>query len=92
MRRLFLTLVIAASSVLGWIALGYGRELLAVDSCLDSSGSFDYASMVCDHAENHPYIGYTQRHPAATSVAFLAGSVGACGLVGVLFSRRQGQQ
>jgi hypothetical protein len=92
MRRLFLVLVIAALVVLVWAAWGYGREFLAVDSCLDSSGSFDYAIMTCDHTENHPYISYGQRHPTVPSIAALAGVVAVCSLVGVFFSRPQNQQ
>src|SRR5205814_2312075 len=69
MRRISLTLVIAALVVLGWLAWGYGREFVTVDSCLDSSGSFDYSTMTCDHTANHPYSPYAGRHPAVTSIA-----------------------
>jgi predicted small lipoprotein YifL len=92
MRRVFLSLAIVAMVVLGWIAWGYGREFLAVDSCLDSSGSFDYATMTCDHTDSHPYSPYTQRHPTVTSIAVLAGSVAACGLAGFFLSRRQSER
>jgi hypothetical protein len=92
MRRLFLAFVIAALVILSWIAWGYGREFLSVDSCLDSSGSFDYAAMTCDHTQNHPYSPYTRRHPAVAPIAVLAGSVATCGLAGFFFSRRRNQQ
>ncbi len=88
MRRFFLTLAIAALTVVGWLAWGYGREFWAVDSCLDSSGSFDYVTMTCDHTENHPYSPYSQRHPVVPAVALLAGSVTVLGLVGFRLSRR----
>ncbi len=73
-------------------APGWKRSVCPRVSCLDSSGSFNYATMTCDHTENHPYIPYSQRHPAVTSIAFLSGSVAACGLIGILLSRRQRQQ
>ena len=88
MRRVFLTLAIAAVAVLGWLAWGYGREFLAVDSCLDSSGSFDYVTTTCDHTESHPYSPYSQRHSGAPAMAVLAGSLAVCGLVGFRFSRQ----
>jgi len=87
MRRFFLVLAIAALALVGWLAWGYGREFLAVDSCLDSSGSFDYVTMTCDHTENHPYSPYSQRHPIAPAMAVLAGSAAVCSLVGCRFSR-----
>src|SRR6267143_1169202 len=87
MRRLFLVLVIAALLLLVWAGWGYGREFLAVDSCLDSSGSFDYAAMACDHMQNHPYIPYSHRHPAIPRIAVFAGTVAVFGLVGFCLSR-----
>jgi hypothetical protein len=88
MRRFFLTLVLAAVGVIGWLAWGYGREFFAVDSCLDNSGSFDYVTMTCDHTENHPYSSYSQRHSMVPAIGVLAGSLTVCGLVGLHFSRR----
>ena len=88
MRRFFLTLVLAAVAVIGWLAWGYGREFVAVDSCLDNSGSFDYVTMTCDHAEDHPIIPYSQRHPMVPAIGILAGSLIVCGLVGLRFSRQ----
>jgi hypothetical protein len=88
MSRFFLALGIAALIVLGWLAWGYGREFSAVDSCLDSSGSFDYVTMTCDHTQNHPYSPYSQRHPVVPAMAVLAGSLTVLGLVGFRLSRR----
>ena len=88
MRRFFLTLVLAAVAVIGWLAWGYGREFLAVDSCLDNSGSFDYVTMTCDHTEDHPIIRYSQRHPMVPAIEILAVSLTVCGLVGLRFSRQ----
>jgi hypothetical protein len=41
----------------------YTSEWLAVDSCLDSGGSFNYGTMECDHTTNHPYVPFERRHP-----------------------------
>jgi hypothetical protein len=65
-------------------AVPYTREFLAVDSCLDGGGSFDYAVAVCDHAANHPHVLFATRHPSAIPVA-LAGTVSAA--VGLLLWR-----
>ena len=83
MRRAFLVLLTLAIVILVWAGWSYGREFLAVDSCLDNSGSFDYAAMTCDHAQNHPYIPYSQWHPDTFPIAAVAGSVAVSALVGV---------
>ena len=88
MRRAFLVLLTLAIVILVWAAWGYGREFLAVDSCLDNSGSFNFVSMACDHAQNHPYIPYSQRHPATFPIATVAGIVVVFALVGVRRSAR----
>ena len=41
----------------------YASEWFAVDSCLDSGGSFNYGTMECDHTTNHPYVSFERRHP-----------------------------
>src|SRR5438552_12630757 len=41
----------------------FASEWFAVDSCLDSGGSFNYGTMQCDHAANHPYVPFERRHP-----------------------------
>jgi hypothetical protein len=46
---------IALLLVAGLIALLPLRTFLAVDSCLDGGGSFDYAKGECDFVENHPF-------------------------------------
>jgi len=40
-----------------WLVLPLADEFVAIDSCLDSGGSFDYVRSVCDHSRSHPYIG-----------------------------------
>jgi len=36
-------------------------EFLAVDSCLDSGGSFDYVASACDHSSTHAFVGFAWR-------------------------------
>ena len=38
-------------------------EWVAVDSCLDAGGSFNYITMQCDTTANHPYVSFERRHP-----------------------------
>jgi hypothetical protein len=44
---------------------------LAVDSCLDAGGSFNYASRVCDFEQSHLYVSesYTVRLGLASVLA-----------------------
>jgi len=49
---------------LGFLVTNYGSEFLAVDSCLNSGGSYDYDNNRCDRKENHPYIPYSNRKKA----------------------------
>jgi len=46
---------------LGVLIIDYGSEFLAVDSCLDSGGSYNYYENSCDHENNHPYSTYLTR-------------------------------
>ena len=89
MRRAFLVVLTLAIVVLVWAGWGFGREFLAVDSCLDNSGSFNYAAMTCDQVQNHPYIPYSQRHPATFPIAVVAGIVAVAALVGTSLSTRR---
>jgi hypothetical protein len=43
-------------------AASYVREVIAVDSVLDSGASFDYATGRADHSVSHPYIPFSHRH------------------------------
>jgi len=81
-------LLVLTTAILVWVGWGYAREFLAVDSCLDSSGSIDYATMTCDHSQNHPYVPYRHRHHAAFPVAVVAGIVWVSAIVGVRRSTR----
>ena len=69
----------------GTIALLPLRGFLAVDSCLDGGGSFDYANGVCDFKENHPFAS-----PRIPVSVFLGGGIAlaALGAGLLLFSRR----
>jgi hypothetical protein len=70
-----------------WLALSVGfgvlailaaalifQELLLVDSCLDSGGSYDYARRACDHSMNRPFRPLVARNSIAL-VMFLAASL-----------------
>ena len=49
------------------------REEFIVDNCLSAKhGSFDYAKMSCDLAENHIYIPYEVRHPHDKQIAIVS--------------------
>ena len=63
--RIGLLLFALGLVVAGAVALPYARESLAVDSCLDTGGSFNYDVGVCDHNQNHPYVPFTARHTHA---------------------------
>jgi hypothetical protein len=73
---------------LGYLATDYAAEFLAVDSCLDSGGSYDYDKNKCDKKDKHEYSPYSQRKQdlILTCVGLsLLGSV-------VLFQLRQGNE
>jgi hypothetical protein len=57
---------------LAWSPVG---TLLAVDSCLDAGGSFNYAAGVCDFDHSHAYTA--QGNSACFSVAAVLAVVGA---------------
>jgi hypothetical protein len=40
----------------------YVREFVAVDAALDSGASYDYVAGRADHAANHPFIPFSERH------------------------------
>ena len=53
-----------AGFVLASVTYRFSREEFIVDNCLSAKhGSFDYAKMSCDLAENHIYIPCEVRHP-----------------------------
>jgi hypothetical protein len=54
------------------IAVPFVREWSSVDRCLDSGGSFNYETNVCDYQTKHAYIPYSQRHPHALSTFSIA--------------------
>ena len=58
---------------------------LAIDSCLDSGGSFDYAAGVCDLRISHPY------QPPSIGEFVLLGGAGALELVISLLVVRTGK-
>jgi len=45
--------LLAIALLLAW---PQAQQFLAVDACLDSGGSYNYAVGVCDHQASHPYI------------------------------------
>lgn len=81
MKRRGLVLIVLGGALAVWPALGYVREFVAVDACLDAGGSFDYTHSRCDHAENHAFIAYSDRHPMSVWIAAAGGIVLATGTV-----------
>ena len=81
-------LVLLGIVLVGAVAVSYAREFVAVDSCLDAGGSFDYSRMECDYRANHPYIRYSVRHPWAEFVAASGGLIAVGGLALVLWLRK----
>ena len=61
-------------------------EFLAVDSCLDHGGSYDYVRRECDHVKNHPYVAWSTRSHGDASL-FTGGSLVAAGLVVLVLGR-----
>ncbi|MBH0184858.1 MAG: hypothetical protein HP477_05400 [Nitrospira sp.] len=51
-------LAVVSTVVLVWALVA---EFLAVDTCLDAGGSFDYMRSACDLEQNHPYIPVMER-------------------------------
>lgn len=49
---------------LSFLIKDYSFEFLAVDSCLDSGGSYDYDNNKCDKKADHPYMQYSTRKKA----------------------------
>ena len=62
-----LVLVISGSAAV-LIAVQFAHESLAVDTCLDRGGSFDYVNTICDYDVSHPFIAYSARHPDGSLV------------------------
>ena len=81
MKRRGLLLIVLGGALAVWPALSYVREFVAVDSCLDAGGSFDYAQSRCDRAETYPFVAYSERHPNSLSIAAVGGVVLATGIV-----------
>jgi len=55
--------VVGGIAVVSAVALLWplATEFMAVDACLDGSGSFDYTRSVCDHEQNHSYVPVFER-------------------------------
>src|ERR1700755_2577847 len=69
----------------GVVAVLPMRTFLAVDSCLDAGGSFDFETRTCDFERSHPFS-----RPLIASPVFVFGGI-ALALVGatfLVFSRR----
>ena len=83
--------LLAGVLFLATVGFDYHRESVAVDSCLESGGSFDYSRQACDHAHNHVFVAYSTRHPAAPLLVVVGGvltTVGV-GLVLIRAARRR---
>jgi hypothetical protein len=72
--------VLAGASALTALAFAYAlfHRFMAVDSCLDSGGSFNYVSSVCDTATNHSSIGFLVDNGLGVTGAFVFALVAAC--------------
>jgi hypothetical protein len=64
-ERLVATFVLA---VFGIPFVLMAHEFLAVDSCLDLGGSYDYAARVCDMVTSHPPQPSWLMHPIVAVV------------------------
>jgi hypothetical protein len=92
-RLLGVVILVVASLVIARPLTTYVSEWLDVDACLDSGGSFNYATMDCDHATNHPYISFERRHPGMISQLRVRAAVctpaAALGLALLIWPRRR---
>jgi hypothetical protein len=89
--RLGVALALLGTFLIGIVAVSYAKEFLAVDSCLDSGGSFDYSRRECDHQSNHPFVRYSERHPAAELIAASGALVAIGGLTLMIWQRKRGR-
>ena len=75
LRRSFGLLLLAAAGAL--LLADYGRELIAVDRCLDAGHVYDYHEGRCrDDVTHRPYVPYAARRPvvlAGTGVLAILG-------------------
>ena len=63
LRRNLGLLVLAAAGAL--VIADYGRELIAVDRCLDAGHVYDYREGRCrDDVTHRPHVPYVARRPA----------------------------
>jgi hypothetical protein len=61
-------------------------EFLAVDSCLDSGGSYDYNKKGCDKKGNYIYIPYGKRK---TALILSCSSISIIGLISIMRARQK---
>ena len=62
LRRSFGLLLLAAAGAL--LLADYGRELIAVDRCLDAGHVYDYHERRCRYDVTHrPHVPYAARRP-----------------------------
>jgi hypothetical protein len=80
-----LGLALAAPGVTSW-----AQEALAVDSCLDAGGSFDYVTETCDHERSHAVVPFGPRHARQIHFAILGASLVAVGAVVGLWAKGRG--
>jgi hypothetical protein len=54
----------------------YWWELMDVNACLESGGSFDYINSVCSMSEKFEFVSYSIRHPWLVNGGLLVAMVG----------------
>ena len=54
---------------------------LAVDRCMDQSGSFDYVSQTCDFETSHPYVSQSESDRSYFLASIVIGVFGVASLV-----------
>ena len=76
MRSAWLAVALIPACFLIFVTHRFVHEERMVDDCISARhGSFDYTKMSCDLNENHPYVAYSERHPADKLIFWVSSSV-----------------
>ncbi|RAU18084.1 hypothetical protein DN062_09895 [Nitrincola tibetensis] len=85
MLRIGLCLLIIPGLVLLFI---FFRELMWVDDCLASGGSWNYIKAVCDSSQQHPFVPLMTRKPLLVNGGMLLSCLGLLITIAGLYRRR----